>query len=350
MKCLICDQNIANQTGAHIFPAWMVASAFDPKARTRGHEVIYAMYLLDSKLPFFGNSVSPDKIKEEIGRDLTDEEARSQENLITVDNIWCRQCENRLKQVEDYFLENVDRKIVDFAICNDLYINTLHEANKYLIRLFLYSLILRASLARFTGFQLDIRSSTRLKSFINEYIKNDFKTTIKYLETAENKDQLLKFPLRCIKMEQRTNETMGLVFVHNKYNKPYCFLINRYIIQFYGKGDRSHFNSDSFFGISSIVHEAPDFKNYKEESFRVAQINLKLWEGIKKKVIDVQTKKRMESFILMFKMMFKSKFGHAPSRPLIARFLKVLTDNDLPLGIKYTKEKIVEAMNKTLKG
>ncbi len=348
MKCLICKINEADQTGAHIFPAWMIASAFDHKSRTRGYEIIHAMYSLDSKLPFFGNSVSIEKINEQVGRDLTDKEIQDQKNLLTVDNLWCRKCERRLKQVEDYFLETVERRINDFTNCDDTETIELNNSNNYLIRLFLYSIVYRASLAKFMGFTLNQKSSRKLNFFLNNYIKDDLKSTISSIESSFRKDQLLKYPIRCMKIEHKLNESSGFVFAHNKYNKPYCLIINRYIIQFYGKGNQTNFKPNSFFGISSIIKVAPDFKNYKEDVFKMGLINLKLWNEIKKKFIDSQVATKMKTHIRMFKLMHMSKFGSAPDRSLIALFLKELIDNDLPLGIKYTKEKIVEAMNRTI--
>ncbi len=348
MKCSICNLNEADQTGAHIFPAWMIASAFDHKSRTRGYEIIYAKYPLDSKLPFFGNSVSIDQIKDQIGRDLTNEEILNQKNMFTVDNLWCRKCERRLKQVEDYFLETVERKINDFSNCNDTDRIELNNSNNYLIRLFLYSIIYRASLVRFMGFTLNYKSAKKLNFFLNNYIKDDLQSTLSFISSSYRKDQLLKYPIRCIKTEQEANSA-GLVFVHNKHNKPYCLIINRYIIQFYGKGNQANFKPNSFFGISSIIKEAPEFKNYKEEVFRIGLINQKLWNNVMSSLFNSQVSYIMRNHIRRFELMHKLKFGYMPDKTLITLFIKELIDNDLPLGIKYTKEKIVEAMNRAIK-
>lgn len=64
--------------------------------------------------------------------------------------------------------------------------------------------------------------------------------------------------------------------------------------------------------------------------------------------VDRAVAKKMENFIKMFKLLFKSKFGFTPNRPIISIFLTELIENELPLGIKYTKERIVEALNRTL--
>jgi hypothetical protein len=257
-------------------------------------------------------------------------------------------CERRIMQIEDYFLENVERQISDFSKCNDTIIVELNNANNFLIRLFFYSIFYRAHLANFMGFTLNYKTAKKIKFFLNNYTKDNFRNTIDSVDSSYRKDQILKFPIRCIKIEQKEKEHTGFVFVHNKHDKPYCFIINRYLIQFYGKGDQANFKPESFFGISSIVSSMADFKNYKEEVFKIGLINLKLWNDVKKMFVDRAVVIKMENFIQKFKLMFKSKFGFTPDRPIISIFLSELIENELPLGIKYTKAKIVEALNRTL--
>ena len=348
MKCNICNINEANKPGAHIFPAWMIASTFDEKAHTRDYEIIYALQPFNSKIPFFGNSVLPEKINENIGRILEDHEIKNQTNPFVVDNLWCIDCEKRFSIVEEYFLSCVDRKINDFSNINDVGIIELELCNKYLIRLFIYSLIFRADLTNFMGFNLNKKTKLRLKKFLNQYIKSDLKSTLESIENSEKKDQLLKYPIRCIKSEQKSGVTSNFVYVHNKYDKPYCFIINRYIIQFYGKGNKALFKPSSFFGISNIVSTTNNFRNYKEDIFKIALINIKLWDEIRLNSTRINAKKIKDNLILLYKAMYKSKFRISPDRAQISLFLKELTENDFELGIKYTKEKILEAMNKSI--
>jgi hypothetical protein len=347
MKCLVCGKNDANQTGAHIFPAWMIASAFDINNRTRGHEIIYALQPFDSKLPFFGNSVHTDKIIEQIGRDLTEKEIENQKNYLTVDNLWCRACERRFSIIEEYFLENVERQVTDFTNCNNTSIYELSTANNYIIRLFFYSLFLRAHLSGFMGYKLNSRAFLKLKYFINHYIQDNLLNTKNFIDSSYRKDQLLKYPIRCLKTEQK-NSTEGWIYVHEKHDRPYCFIINKYFIQFYGKGDQANFKLEDFFSISSIITEMNDIKNYEEDVFKIGLINYKLYTTVKKHYINYVTDIRMNNYILMFRFLFKFKFRHSPTRKMTSIFLKELLENDLPLGIKYTKEMIVAAFNRTL--
>jgi len=349
MKCLICDSHEASQARAHIFPAWMIASAFDPENRTRDHEIMCAMYPFGTKLPYFGNSVQPEKIKELIGRDLTDKEILEQENYATVINLWCTSCEKKMKLVEDYFLENVDRLIIDFSKANDTEIVELTNANNFLIRLFFYSIFYRAHLANFMRFTLNFKTANKIKYFLYNCLKDNLQSTVASIESSPRKDQILKYPMRCIKIEQKEKEHTGFVYVHDKYNKPYCFILNRYLIQFYGRGDRANFTPKSFFGISSIVTSMNNIKNYKEDVFKIGLINLKLWNEVKKNYVDGIVEILMSSFISMFIKVFRRKFHFIPDKQIISIFLNELLENDLPLAIKYTKVKFFEACNRTLR-
>jgi hypothetical protein len=91
-----------------------------------------------------------------------------------------------------------------------------------------------------------------------------------------------------------------------------------------------------------------DIKNYKEDVFKIGLINYKLYTIVKKHYINYVTDIRMNNYILMFRLLFKSKFRQSPTREITSIFLKELLENDLPLGIKHTKEMIVAALNRTL--
>ncbi len=347
--CKICNINEANQTGAHIFPAWMIASAFDEDARTRDNEVIHTFYPLESKLPYFGREVDPDKIEENIGRELTEEEATGQKSELIVSYIWCRICEKKLKIVEDYFLERVDRSLCDFTDCEKTEIRILDEVNIYLIRLFIYSLIYRSVITELMGFQLDKKTSDKLNYFLTTYIKLDLKATIDFIKNSGKKNELLEYPIKCLKTEYEKGKTTNFVFIHKKYDKPFCFIINRYIIQFYTKEKHIRFTPYAFWGITDIISKMDSFINYRESKFQIGMISLELWNDIKSKFVKHHSYHRMENYILIYKKMFKTEFGRNPDKSQITRFLNELTRNNHKLGVKYTVENIVEAMNKSLR-
>jgi hypothetical protein len=348
MKCLLCNRNEADQTGAHIFPAWLTATAFDKNGRTRDYEVIYSISPSKLSMPYFGKSVQPEKISEQIGRELTDQEIQEQQNNLIVNNLWCRTCERRFKIVEDYFLEYVDRQINDFSKCNNTGILELKDANKYIIRLFLYSLIFRAYISEKFGFFLIQKTYNKLKHFLDYYIKNDLNSTTNFIASDSYKDQILKFPIRLFKTENEPSDSKGWIFIHDRHWKPYCFILNNYFMQFYGKGNRANFKPESFFGISSIITRMPSIRNYKENIFKIGLLNKEAGKEVIKKYTDFLMKIQMHFFTNRFVSIFKRKFKYLPNEFTKKLFLKELIDNDLPMGNKYTNDKFIEAFRRTI--
>lgn len=345
-SCKICNINDANQTGAHVFPAWMIASAFDKKARNRDYEVIHSFQPIENQLPYFGRSIQPERIEQSIGRELTEEEAESQKNFLVVDNIWCRKCENKFKIVEDYFLENVDRVILDFDYENELNIKLL-QCNKFLIRLFIYSLIYRASITKLMGFTLNVKIENKLKSFLNNYIQDNLTDTIEAIERNTKKIELTNYPVRCVKIV--TEKERSFVHIHKKYDKPYCFIVNNYIIQFYQKESHTRSTPYSFWGITELLSQMNYVPNFNESEFRVGTIDLDKWNGILSKFVKYNSQNKIQNFIKVYEIMFINKFGHNPGQAQTQKFLNSLIDNDKKLGIKYTLGQIIDAMNKSIK-
>lgn len=348
MKCRICDKNEANQTGAHIFPAWMISSAFDDKSRSRDYEVIYNISPFSQNVPFIGRSVSQEKIKGELGREMSEEEINNQTNLLVVDNLWCRDCEKKLKVAEDYFLLNIENKTEDFSKDLDIKIKEFEKLNIHLLRLFFYTLIIRTHIADIGGVRLNKNAETKIIRYINTYLKLTLDETLKEIENSPNNSQILSFPIRCIKTEKTEKATKGGVYIHHKYNRPYCFIINRYIIQFYCKGSNFHFSSSSFFGICGLISKAPKFLNYKGDIFFIGLMNIETWIKILKNIVDFYGRYKVEYLISLYKKVFFNKYKVYPVRNLIAKFLNALVDNNVSLGVKYTPEKILEAMNKSI--
>jgi hypothetical protein len=347
MKCCICNIREANKTGTHIFPAWMVASAFDENSRTRNYEQIHTIGTFHNKLPYFGNSVLPEEINRSIGRDLSDKEIAEQKNPLTVDNLWCSECENRIRILEEYFLTNVDRQTNDFTNFNDLLVKNLSDSNNYIIRLFIYSLIIRADAANFMGFSLYYKSRKKLKSLFSTFTGDSLNSTIDIINNSDKKQLLLKLPIRLVKTEE-IETTDNFVFTNKEYDRPYFLIINRYILQFYCKGSHIQFKPSSFFGISKLISNHENFRNYKENVFKIALLREKTWKEVGNNFNVFLAKEVLRYYVIMFKAMVKLKFGFTPNKYQISKYTDILINNDTNIAIKYTPEKILDAMNKSL--
>ncbi len=343
--CKICNEEEANQTGAHVFPAWMIASAFDGKGRNRDYEIIFSINDVYTDLPYFGRSVKPDSIKENIGRELSDAETTSQSTQLIVDNIWCRKCERKLKVTEDYFLDKIDKQLNDFSDSKDYAIDI--SVNTFIIRLFMYSLIYRASIVNDLGFSLSEKVNRKLQGFLNKYLKEDLKSTIDFLDSNDDKDELRNFPIRCLKTEPEKRPSKP-VYINPTSQRPYFLIVNNYIIQFYTK--ESHLRSTQlpFFGITNILSRNKCIVNYKESTFKVGILDLKEWSNVMNKFNNFISDLRVKRLVLVYNGLVKKKTGKSPSRMQEFKFLNLLANNNEKLGMKYTLKKITEAMNKSL--
>lgn len=343
-RCQICNKNEANKPGTHIFPAWMIGSAFDSEARNRDFEIIYNLSFKEFDIPYFGRRVSREKIKELIGRELADEEGKSKRNPLILNNVWCSQCEARIKIVEDYFLENVERKTEKFEEYSETDICQLENANKYIIRLFIYTLILRASLAKYLHFELNIRAFNKIKKFINFYLKDSLSDTVKAIDNSYRKGQLLKFPIRLIKTEN-FKDAPNFVFIHKEYDRPYSLIINRYILQFYGKGNHVNYSKNSFFGICFLISQMKNIKNYKEDVFKLGILRTQTWQSILTKYYDIESDLWIDEYLSLYNRLYRLINGDYPNELQKQEFLIRLTHNDYELNVKYSIEKVIEAMN-----
>ncbi|NQU53205.1 MAG: hypothetical protein HQ522_11780 [Bacteroidetes bacterium] len=84
--------------------------------------------------------------------------------------------------------------------------------------------------------------------------------------------------------------------------------------------------------------------NLHESKFLIGMFDLQVWQMIKAKFIKYHYHKRNKTLRYMYKEMIKKEFGKYPSEARIQKFLNILTNNNDKLGVKYTNEKIVEAM------
>lgn len=348
MKCNVCNINNANQTGAHIFPAWMIASAFSDNGITRDYEIIFGINDYNADLEFIGKSVLPEKINDTLGKELNEIEIQNQKNPFVVDNLWCSVCEKRISQIEEYFLINVHRKTNNYANNSKLKITELKSGNKYLIRLFFYSLFLRADISKFMNFQICRRTHNKIKKFLTHYLRSNIKETINTIEKSENRDQLLKYPIRCIKTQNKTESASNFVYVQENQDKPYFFVINNYIIQFYGKGNRMKFKPNNFFGLSKIIHDSLDFKNYKEQYFTIALMNSELWEILRLNRVKENAKILMNNMVELYKSWYRKTYKINPDRKKISRFLNYLIQQDKNPGTKYSSTEIINAMKNSI--
>lgn len=341
-KCKLCKTKDANQTGSHTLTAWLIASIFSKGKETRDHEVMYEIAPFDSKVPFIGRDVSPDTIEDNLGRALTDEEIKNQENKLVVDNLLCSDCEKRFKSIEDEYLNKVHKVIESSENDNSTFFESDHSNS---IRLFFFSQIWRVSACGNLNFTLDKKFEEKLRALLNEILDIKIKNT---LERAQFKsEEINSMPLCIIKSSKDITPTSKPIMFNPVINKPYFCIINDYSIMLYEKESHTRSTPHDFYGINKFLEKS--WINFKETKFKLGFLNSQSWNYIITKFMDAAVRQRLKNLTTLFRAMYEHKFHSSPSMDTIQIFIKSALNNDLKLGVKYLKENLLNAMNNTLK-
>ncbi|HUW06230.1 MAG TPA: hypothetical protein VMW01_08205 [Williamwhitmania sp.] len=347
-SCKLCNITGANETGSHLLTAWLIASAFDNERRGRDYEIIYKIDNEPFNFPYFGRSVPPEKIEQNIGRELHESEKDTQKNMFVEDNIFCKTCEKRLKTIEDAFLNKVHNNLNKEKIKNEAnkFNNCKELKDNLIIRLFFYSLVWRISVSKSVDFKLTVNLENKLRKLLNDTLELDLKKTTENMEKLRSK--IVSLPLIIIKLEKTEHPTEMPVLFKLKYKKPFSFIINDYVILLYEKKEHLRSVPQKFFGITNMINQE-QLLNYNESLFKVGFLGTEQVHQIIKNIVCLIVELDFSFWKRFYREAFKKRFGEYPDESYTQKFFKELTDNDKKIGIKRTRESILEAMNKSLR-
>ena len=106
--CALCRIREADKTGSHMVPNLLTAVTFSFDGKTKRDREIVELYHINNpedNAIYYGSQVAPEKIAEDLGHEITDEELEKNTNLLCYDNIFCYQCENRFGVLETTYGE-----------------------------------------------------------------------------------------------------------------------------------------------------------------------------------------------------------------------------------------------------
>ena len=89
-------------------PNLLTAVTFSFDGKTKRDREIVELYHINNpedNAIYYGSQVAPEKIAEDLGHEITDEELEKNTNLLCYDNIFCYQCENRFGVLETTYGE-----------------------------------------------------------------------------------------------------------------------------------------------------------------------------------------------------------------------------------------------------
>lgn len=262
MICLLCRENEANQTGAHIITNSLVKNCLNVEGKTgRDDELIFTLTGSATRDIYVGNTTPLNKIEEVYGRPMTDEELEHNKNKIVVDNIYCRNCEKLFGKIESPFTAKILSKIRNNKILK------FSSNDNLLIRLYFYIQIWRASSYKFEGWNLN---NEELEEQLRILILN---TCNMYDEgiTEELQREIVNFPLVINYLETPEGKKSSNLFFIAKETTPFYFFFCDFIVEFLPfNQDPAIHKMTNYFGINYNLQQIE--VNYKEDDFIIRHI------------------------------------------------------------------------------
>lgn len=219
--CALCRTNVANQTGSHMVPNLLtsVAFTFDGLAK-RDREIVLKHHLNfpEENSTFYGRGVSPDKISQDLGHDMTDEEIEKNINTLCYDNIFCKECEKRFGVLETAFGE---------------YYRNGKEINPKLAYLFWLSVFWRMSIG-YMGIFMDAKEELELRSILQQYLKSQEEI----INTPEK--ELGNFGYVVFRLNETIRKGDSGILGTKTPKSPYIILVADYVVILFADVSKLH--------------------------------------------------------------------------------------------------------------
>lgn len=253
-KCLLCQDNIADKTGSHIIPNFLIQSAFgldDQKSRNR--EFMVSLNLVPEL--HLGRELIPGKIEPIIGRELTDDDVEKNfNNPFVQDHIFCSECEEKFSQIESAYARERIKTELDYGVFTS-------KLEPHLSHLFWLSVVWRISA---TSFAHILNAS--IKERIRRILNNCLKTKLSEIPSiGYNNTLLINFGYYLIHFKE-DGVTKGGYYPPNLEisTSSNIFFINNYVLFFYSNANNFRDIPD-FFGLEGDIHTNNFNKSTQQE-------------------------------------------------------------------------------------
>lgn len=343
-NCKLCLKREANKKGSHVIPHFLIKSMVnegeDKKARDK--EVSFRIGTAFTDF-HFGRNVLPEKIQEVLGRELSEEEISTNENHFVVDYFLCSTCEDRFGLIETYYSE----KSRSFKVHGRIKTNYVDSR---ISLLFWYSILWRISVTKILGVKLKPGEEKGIRNLLNTCLGESKNELVEKIGKFEN--LIKRFGYIILNLEEVHLEKGGTyVTIHPFHRRPYCVIINDYVVFFYLKS--SHFKSveQSFFSYEK--HLKKELMNPYHKNENLCVLNEKENSIARQKMLIYMSRKRIkdlvslaEETILKLNPNESKNFIRLIQRELID---EVVLDENVPLAEKYTIERFAKAFLAILK-
>lgn len=349
--CKLCKQKEASSIASHIFSHFFIKSMLNPlDEEKRGYGSSYSISGSKFLDIFFEREYNADKITEVLGREITDDEIDSLTDHYAVKYILCKDCEDKMERIENHFNDNVfkivfDKKIASKKINNNQIIHSIKDANNNIVRLFIISLIWRASITKFSGFSLKHREQEKLRVLLNKSLDLNLEELTK--KAKLNEKEIRSFPLMLFSTRFFSDTTSNLVHIEKSSN-PYIFKVNEYIIIFGTKQNQIKNNRNDFYGLSNIINYDESI-NVNEDTIKVTEIFSSDFQSIKDELFSKLGKDFINELAKIFQIIYGKFHQTNPTIETTQNFLDDFVSEDITIAEKYSieniKKKISEHLN-----
>ncbi|OXA70458.1 hypothetical protein B0A67_15695 [Flavobacterium aquidurense] len=296
---------------------------------------------------FFERKLDSQKINEVLGREITDEEIENLVDHYAVKYILCKNCEDKFERIENYFNITVFKEVFNnkhkqVIINNNQIIHLLENANNNIVRLFILSLIWRASIVKFDNFILNHRDQEQIRKLLNECLDLDINELEK--KTIYHQKKIRSYPLMLFSTRFFSDTTSNLVHI-DKSTSPYFFKINEYIILLGTKQNQIRFNTNAFYGLSKYINYNESI-NINEETIKITEISGSDFHSIKDEIFTKIGDEFIIQLVTIFTSLYHSFYGNLAPKEIVQNFLDDFIDEDITIAEKYSpgniKKKISE--------
>lgn len=260
-QCALCRTADANKTGSHLAPNFLIhgAFSFDGKGK-RFREIAMRDNLNTQTRPiFYGPEVSPDAIKADLGREMTDEELEENVNSLECDNLFCTRCEDRFGLLETEYAK--------------FYKGEKRTINSKVAYLFWLSVFWRMCVGRMSIF-LDGEDEFAMREILDRCITS-------LPEISQSEADMGDFGYVLWRAKGIRKGFSGIFGTRTEHS-PYMIIINDMVVLLI-----SHLSQlDADFEYAGWTIALDSINTYKEEEVVVTEISLEDFARLKRFVID----------------------------------------------------------------
>lgn len=349
--CKLCKKKAASSIASHVFSHFFIKSMLNPlDENKRGYGSSYSISSNKFLNVFFERKLDSKKITEVLGREITDNEIDALVDHYAVKFILCKDCEDKFERIETYFNDFVFKEVFhnkfkQTGINDNQIIHSLENVNNNVIRLFVISLIWRASITNFDNFSLNHRDQEEIRILLDRCLDLD----IKEIETKSKifERKIRSYPMMLFSTRFFSDTTSNLVHI-DKSKSPYFFKINEYIILFGTKQNQIKSNTNDFYGLSKNINHTESI-NINENTFTITEIPSSEFHSIKDEIFSKLGEDFIIQLVEIFTTLYEQFYGNRATEKVVKVFLHDFIEEDITIAEKYSPDNIQKKISEYLK-